>query len=383
MMTEQTFSPAQDAFVSTYMAERKGQAMELDRIVTQPNDLSPEEMMTVLAHPGLEDRALEVMADYMRPQDSMYFDAIFGANYGQQDIRGWLLPAMAEIPFISFVPQKDSVTFDTAAGAAMIDEWQMVATFGDMEIPMAYGISVRRFEDGWMTWVADIYDTLSSRTPPPPGTPMPPMPEGMTEPPQLPDYPEMNWPTIDAGEPEPLTDTAASWAESRLQAHGNGESVATLNEASGLSHDELHALHNNPGYAMNPNLIADMMQPTGAVYVDSLFGRFEGQAAIRSWLSDILPKMGNIGFEPIAKPLWDGNTAVQLWKQMALLPDGSKVEMTWGASVRRFKDGWLVYAADYFDAFSMQKPEVLAASSAIGSTITLEDIMKYRSIQQG
>ena len=68
-----------------------------------------------------------------------------------------------------------------------------------------------------------------------------------------------------------------------------------------------------------------------------------------------------------------------MWKQVAVLPDGGKVEMAWGFSVRQFKDGWIVYAADYFDAASLQKPEVQAASAAAGSSITMEDIMKYRS----
>ena len=52
--------------------------------------------------------------------------------------------------------------------------------------------------------------------------------------------------------------------------------------------------------------------------------------------------------------------------------------MAWGASVRRFSNGWLEYCADYFDTFSMQKPEVQAAGQAAGSTITLEDIFRYR-----
>jgi hypothetical protein len=339
--------------------------------------------MAVLAHPALADRAFEVISDYMRPENSMYFDAIFGANYGQRDIRGWLIPAMAEIPFISFVPQQESVCFETGTGAAMIDEWKMVASFDGVEVPLADGISVRRFEAGWMTWVADIYDTLATRTPPPADTPMPGMPAGMEEPPPLPDYPEMNWPTVDNGKPEALTDATTAWVEQRLTAHGDGENVATLTSSSGLSHDELHALHNDPAFGMNFNLMADMMHPTDSVYIDSLFGRFEGQAAIRSWMTDIMGKVGNIRFEPISEILWDGTTSLQLWKQIALPPGGGEVEMTWGASVRRFKDGWLVHAADYFDAFPLAREEVMAASQAAGATLGMEDILKYRPAPPG
>ncbi len=374
MASAPNFNTAQDNFVKQYMAERKGLEIELERLVTEPSGLSPSEMMETLAHPGLEDRALEVMADFVRPENSMYFDAIFGANYGQKDIRGWLIPTMAEIAFIEFVPQQETVMFETANGSAMIDEWQMVATFGDMKIPLAPGISIRRFEDGWMTWVADVYDTVSSRTPPPPGTPLP---EGMPEPGPLPDYPEMNWPTVDLGEPTPLSAAATAWADSRIEAHGES-GAGQVDTVSGLSNDDLHALHNHPVLGHNFDLIADMLHPTDSVYIDPIFGRFEGQQDIREWLTDIMGKMGNIAFEPISEILWNGSTSVQMWKQVAVLPDDSKVEMSWGASVRRFENGWLTYCADYFDAFSMQKPEVQAAGQAAGSTITMDDILKYR-----
>ena len=121
-----------------------------------------------------------------------------------------------------------------------------------------------------------------------------------------------------------------------------------------------------------------MMHPTESVYIDSLFGRLEGQAAIRTWLIDIMAKVGNIAFEPIADSLWDGNTSVQLWKQVAVLDDGSKVEMTWGASVRRYRDGWIVWAADYFDAFAMIRPQVVEAGAAIGATVSEADVQRYR-----
>jgi hypothetical protein len=370
-----TFSPAQDAFVANYMAARSGQPQELDRLVTSASGLDPLAMMTVLGHPDLKDRGLEVMADFMAPDNSMYFDAIFGANYGQQAIRAWLLPMMAEISFIEFVPQQESELFVTEGGHAMIDEWKMVAKLEGVEIPLADGISVRRFADGWMTWVADIYDTTSSRTPPPADAELPP---GMPEPAPLPDYPAMNWPTVTRAEPAPLSAAAQAWAEQRAAAHAGGTAPTCLKQPSGLSNDDLHAIHNHPGFGHNFHVVADLMHPTDSVYIDPIFGRFEGQAAIRGWMTDVMSKMGAIDFDPISEILWNGETSVQLWKQVAVQPDGERIEMAWGASVRRFKDGWLVHCADYFDAFSMQEPEVQAAGIAAGSTITLEDILRYR-----
>ena len=376
MTQETTFSPQQEKFVAAYMADREGEPLELDRVVGTPSGLAPEQMMTVLAHPGLKDRGLEVMADFMHPEKSMYFDAIFGANYGQQAIRSWLIPTMAEIAFIEFVPQQPSAVFETNTGAALIDEWKMVATLGDVQMPLADGISVRRFKDGWMTSVADVYDTMSSRTPPPADMVLP---EGMPEPGPLPDYPEMNWPIVDRGASAPLTEAASAWVESRQRARAGNEEPATLEQASGLSNEELHAIHNHPTLGLDYNLVADLLHPTDSIYIDPIFGRFEGQQAIRSWMTDIMGKMGAIVFEPISEILWNGSTSVQMWKQVAELPAGDKVEMSWGVSVRRFENGWLVYCADYFDSFSLQKPEVQAAGQAAGSTITLEDILRYRS----
>jgi hypothetical protein len=200
----------------------------------------------------------------------------------------------------------------------------------------------------------------------------------MPEPAPLPDYPVMDWPAVDLGSPQALTAAAQSWVQGRQAAHGEAGAAQLLEQVSGLSHDELHAIHNDPVLGLDFDLVADLMHPTDSVYIDPIFGRFEGQQAIRDWMTDVMGKMGNITFEPISQIYWNGDTSVQMWKQMAVLPDGSAVEMSWGASVRRFKDGWLAYCADYFDAFSLQRPEVQAAGIAAGSTITLDDIIKYR-----
>ena len=64
---------------------------------------------------------------------------------------------------------------------------------------------------------------------------------------------------------------------------------------------------------------------------------------------------------------------------MAVLPDGSRVMMLRGTSVRRFADGWLTYAADYFDTAPLSDPEILAASKAAGSTVTAADVARYRT----
>ena len=65
---------------------------------------------------------------------------------------------------------------------------------------------------------------------------------------------------------------------------------------------------------------------------------------------------------------------------MAVQPDGSRVFMTRGTSVRRRRDGLVVYAADYFDTASIMDPEVQAAGLASGATLTADDIARHRTV---
>ena len=108
---------------------------------------------------------------------------------------------------------------------------------------------------------------------------------------------------------------------------------------------------------------ADEFHPTDSVYHDPIFGEIRGREAIRAWLGDIMGKVGNVVFEPLGPQLDDGTTSVQEWQQMALQPDGTRVFMTRGTSVRRRDgEGLVTYAADYFDTASLLDPDVQAAA---------------------
>ncbi len=91
-----------------------------------------------------------------------------------------------------------------------------------------------------------------------------------------------------------------------------------------------------------------------------------------------MPRAGVLAFEPLGKPLFDGTTSVLEWKQMAIAPGGTRTMMLRGTSVRRYVDGWVVYAADYFDTAPLADPDIQAAAVAAGSTITAADIIMYR-----
>lgn len=324
-----------EQFVESYLAAHEGQQQDLDRVVGEPTGLDAAEMLAALAdprftEPGRQSVALEMMSDFMAPTGSIYYDAIYGAFDGQVAVRNWLIPTMASIDFIEFVPTAPHALIDDGLGGTSIDEWQMWAVFGDDRMPLPKGVSVRRYRDGWITWACDVYDTGPFRIPPPP--------EAGVEAAPIPDWPRTVW------QPDPEV-----------------PETSTASVDFGADADQFH--------------------PTDSVYHDPIFGEIRGRAAIRSWLTDIMGKVGNIVFEPLGPQLDDGTTSVQEWQQMAIQPDDSRVFMTRGTSVRRRgADGLIVYAADYFDTASLIDPDVQAAAIAAGSTITADDIARYRTI---
>jgi hypothetical protein len=326
-----------DQFVESYLAAHEGEEPDIDRVVTAPSGLDAAGMLAALAdprytEPGRAAVALNMMSDFMAPSGSIYYDAIYGAFDGQVAIRNWLIPTMASIDFIEFVPTAPHVLIDDGLGGTSIDEWQMWAVFGDDRMPLPKGVSVRRYRDGWITWACDVYDTGPFRVPPPPDA------EVDVDAAPLPDWPRTKW------TPDP-------------------EVAETLAAEVDFSAD------------------ADEFHPTDSVYHDPIFGEIRGREAIRTWLVDIMGKVGNMVFEPLGPMLDDGTTSVQEWQQMAVQPDGRRVFMTRGTSVRRRgPDGLLAYAADYFDTASLLDPDVQAAAIAAGSTVSADDIARYRTI---
>lgn len=296
----------------------------ITRRIDEPCGLTPVEMHEALSHPRFaDDRAygIQMMGDFMKPEGSRYFDAIYGSFFGQGDIRGWLVPTMASIDFIEFRPTSEVAFLADGEGATSVDEWQMF--MGD--IPLSRGVSVRRYQDGWITWACDVYDTAPFRQPGPDG--------------------EMA--------PLPAPPPPGEWV-----AHPTAPTVAARNVDFDADCDQFH--------------------PVDSVYLDPIFGEFHGREAIRAWMVDIMGKVGDIEFVPVGPELNDGSTYVQEWVQMAVTPEGRRVPMTRGTSVRRYRDGHTVHAADYFDTATIVHPDVMAASIECGSRITVDDILRYR-----
>ena len=124
-----------ESFVKSYVAEMSGSDVDLERLVTEPSGLTGVGMNEAISHPDVGKLGIPLMADFMAPVGSLYYDAIFGAFHGQLAIRQWLVPAMAEIEFIDFVPMAEPLMFDDGEGGTSLDEWQMVMNLEGQKIP--------------------------------------------------------------------------------------------------------------------------------------------------------------------------------------------------------------------------------------------------------
>lgn len=291
-------------FVKSYVAEMSDSDVDLERLVTEPSGLTGVGMNEAIGHPDVGSLGIPLMADFMAPVGSIYYDAIFGAFHGQLAIRQWLVPAMAEIEFIDFVPMAEPLMFDDGEGGTSLDEWQMVMNLEGQKIPLSRGVSVRRYRDGWITWACDVYDTAAFRQPPPPDMAGPP-------PPPLPPCPNLAW-------ANPLATESATLAD--------------------------------------PRHIVTPFHPTDSVYIDPIAGELRGAAAITEWLAEVNATSAIGAVEPLGPLLSDGATSVQEWKRRTVGDDGAATTLR-GTSVRRVIDGLVVYAADYYDTTPPSGPE--------------------------
>jgi hypothetical protein len=266
--------------------------------------LSASEILQMFEHPALrmpehKHAGVSLMVDLMAESDSMYFDAIYGAMYGREDIRGWLIPMMKEIDFIEFTPTQPSAVFTGVSDTWTLDEWQMFAVFGDDRIPLPKGVSVRRYVDGFITQACDVYDTASMRQPGPDGSVA-----------DIPGVPMVNW----------------------VRDH----SVADLHWG-----------------ATDINELCNQFHPTESLYIDPVHGEFRGRDAISAWLTQHIAALKGVVREAVGPALNNGSTTVQEWQHIIVQPSGERTFLTRGTSVRHSDGQFITYAADYYDAASL------------------------------
>lgn len=296
--------------VTAYIDELDGADVDLDRLTTTPPPLDFDGINAALAdprlrEPGRQPVALQMMCDFMAPEGSIYFDAIYGDNHGQAAIRNWLIPVMATIEFVEFVPTSEAAIFDDGDGGSSVDEWQMFAKLGEESIPLSRGVSVRRFRDGWLSWACDVYDTGPFRIPPPPEMVEAVATDG-EEPEPLPDPPTTDW------QPDPDEDPIA---------------------ASSIDLDAtIAAFH-----------------PTDSVFHDPVAGEMRGRDAIGEWMRGRVGDLGDAVFRPLGPRLDDGTVSVREWLLVETQARGSDRRIRGTSVRRRDADGRIVLASDYYD----------------------------------
>ena len=364
-VTSPELSALARAWIEAWRSSREAGPLDENIVVSSPNGLSHADIHAIIVNRSLSPRFYDMLADFVQPEMGIYFDALFGPYESQRAVRRFLASVMPDAADTRFEAVFPAHLFSDEHGSVSVEEWEAFAPGAAR--PTAKGISIRRMSGPWIDYAADYYDTGPMRREAAKvGRDMPAGPKGGPE-------------VWDDRPVAPLSAAARSWLAGRraLRAAGGWDVATTVEQPSGLSIRDMHAIMNDRSTERDFDIICDLMHPTDSVYVDPIFGVFQGQAIIRQWLTDIMGKVGNAGYVPVGTALLSGGLSFQEWQQVAPLPDGREIPMTRGASVRRFADGWMTYAADYFDTAPMLDPEVQAASKAAGSTVTIEDVLRY------
>ena len=305
----------------TGFLERSSAGLDLDRVVDDPPGVDAAGVIELLGDERLGPLAIEAMTDLMHPSDSMYFDAIFGAFHGQRAIRNWLVPTMREISYVEFVPTAPAEVFVRHGGSSSVEEWQMWAAIGEERVPLPRGVSTRHCADGWVRWNADVYDTAPMRRPP----------EAAEETETLPDPPSHHWTTEPLQAP-PASDALRAWLE------------RPVDERGPLDHSDLHTVMVTPELGLDPTIVGPLFHPTESRLFEP-GGEYVGAAAIRRHLDGLRSRRTAMTLEGVGPMLFNGSCTSFEWVARA----GDDAPGVRGTSVCRYRDGFIVHAADYYD----------------------------------
>ncbi|MGI9623590.1 MAG: nuclear transport factor 2 family protein [Acidimicrobiales bacterium] len=306
----------------TDFLERSEGGLNIDRVTDVAPGMDADGMLAILGDERLGAQVIEAMTDLMHPTDSMYYDAIFGAFHGQVAIRNWLVPVMGEISFIEFAATAPSEVFTRDGGTSSIDEWQMWANIGEERLPLPRGISTRHYEGGWVVWNADVYDTGAMRQPPPDAGEAPPLPE-------VPRTPWVSEPMAGA----PRSDALQEWLDTPGDQRGP------------LDHADIHTIMITPELGLDVDAVGPLFHPIESRLIEPA-AEFVGQDTIREHLSSRRENRTALKLEQVGPPLFNGSCTTFEWLASDPKEDSPPIR---GASVCRYRDGMIVYAADYYD----------------------------------
>jgi hypothetical protein len=298
------------------------------------------------------DRDYAKLCEAFHETDSLYVDPIFGAYRGRQAITDWLVPIMGR----AGDGKAGNTSYDDVAEALLIGdasfvEWRQLAHLpGGETKELVRGCGIRRYGDGAITFAADYFDTCPLRQ-----RAAAAIGEAMGA-------------TLTRDDISPAA-SDLSWQLALRRPRERWDGPPPANAPGSLTDDEIARLESEAGARGDFGAICDLFHPTESVYIDPLFGRFEGQQAIRDWLVPTMKGAGRVVFTPVAPVLTAPGLRVTEWLMVATLEDGSEVALTRGCSVRRMRDGWMVYAADYFDTWPLRRMARQGIGERMGATI--------------
>lgn len=301
--------------------DRAATGLDIDRVVQDAPGVDATTITHVLGDGRLGSHVIEAMSDLMHPTESMYYDAIFGAFHGQVAIRNWLVPTMNDISFIEFVPTAPTEEFERAGATSSIDEWQMWATLGEERMPLPRGISTRHYEDGWVRWNADVYDTSPMRRPPS---------DADADVEALPAPPQTPWQTEPMAPPA-RSDALRAWLDTPVA------------ERCALDHADIHTIMITPELGLDPEVVGPLWHPDESRLHEPT-AEYVGRDEIQAHLDKRRAGRTSLTLEQVGPPLFNGACTSFEW--VATPPGGPSVR---GTSVCRYDNGLITYAADYYD----------------------------------
>jgi len=131
------------------------------------------------------------------------------------------------------------------------------------------------------------------------------------------------------------------------------------------TNQELSRLSADRNRAQDWHAYCELFHPTDSVYIDPFFGELQGQDNIRKWFTSVMNQARGVTFEPLFEPTLCGDTVVVESLMKAVNPDGTANSLARFCHVERYRDGWIVYAADYYDTHPIRQ-QLARASQGTG-----------------
>ena len=108
-----------------------------------------------------------------------------------------------------------------------------------------------------------------------------------------------------------------------------------------------------------------LFHPTESVYIDPFFGELKGQDKIRTWFTSVMSEARRVAFDVLFDPTLCGDTVVVESLMKAVNSDGTATALARFCHVERYRNGWIVYAADYYDTHLLRQ-QLARASQRTG-----------------